>query len=71
MTTWAAVQGRLLEGGKDLLGSLGQVSSFGDAASWLNEAFFDYPDPAVKIFSAVIAASLLVFILAASTNNYR
>lgn len=71
MATWAAVQGTLLEGGKDLLQSLGQVSSPGGVISWLNQAFFDYPDPAVKIMSGVIAASLLVFTLAAFTNNYR
>ena len=71
MATWDAVQSTLLKGGEDLLQAASSVTKISEAKWWAVGAFFDYPDPLVKIIAASLLASLIVFLLGAATNNYR
>ena len=53
------------------MGKISSVSTAQDALAFLKAAALEYPNPAVRIMSIVVIASIVVSLLAAVTNNYR
>ena len=71
MATWTAFESTLKAGASSLMGKISSVSTAQDALAFLKAAALEYPNPAVRIMSIVVIASIVVSLLAAVTNNYR
>ena len=71
MATWAAFESTLKVGANSVMAKISKVATAKDAQALLKAVVMDYPNPAVRIMSVVIIASIVVAVLAALTNNYR
>jgi hypothetical protein len=71
MATWTAFESTLKAGASSLMSKISKVATAKDAQALLKAAVMDYPNPAVRVMSVVIIASIVVALLAGMTNNYR